>query len=490
MIRRFFSQKKPGKLSLRDINQNLVHAEYAVRGAIPTMASQIEEDIKYGRKKYPFDHIVQANIGNPQQLNQKPLTWYRQVLSILQYPKLLEVPNVFPSDTLERAKNLMADMKSIGAYSMSQGSHIVRESIASYIAKRDGCQSDPRNIILTNGASSAVGNLFQLLSGDLKSGFLIPIPQYPLYTATITLNSGKAIGYYLQEEDEWAIKTEEIRNHIESNIKEGISIKALVVINPGNPTGSVLSRENIVKLIEIAARYGIVLVADEVYQVNIFKGEFISFKKVLSELQDEFPGIYDHVQLASLHSTSKGVSGECGQRGGYMELVGFEEEVKEALLKISSIDLCSVVGGQALVELMVNPPKPMDPSYDLFLKETTEIHNTLSSRSQTLFNAFENMEDISCNQPHASMYLFPRLNFKESEYPELYEKAAQSNSSIDTIYCMELLQNTGICCVPGSGFGQVPGTSHLRTTFLAPGKEWIFRWDKYHKEFVNRYKKH
>ncbi|KAK6200333.1 alanine transaminase [Scheffersomyces amazonensis] len=475
-------------LSIKDINQQTVQANYAVRGKIPIIADELRDLIEKNPASHglPFNKIINANIGNPQQLDQKPLTWYRQVLSILQYPSIINQVN-FPQDVKDRAIKLLNNIGSIGAYSHSQGAPLIRESIASFITKRDnGHYSDPHNIFLTSGASAAVSYLLQILSSDSQSGFLIPIPQYPLYTATIALNNAVPVGYFLDENNNWSTNPEEIRRLLAQH--PNIKFKALVVINPGNPTGSILTRDDIVSLIDIAAEYGIVLIADEVYQENVFKGEFISMKRVLSELLEINHDKYRNVQLASLHSTSKGVSGECGQRGGYMELVGFHSEVRDVLFKLASINLCSVVSGQALMELMINPPKEGDESYPLYKSETSSIHRDLQARADLLYNAFLNMEDIKCNKPMGAMYLFPKLDFAEEDYHLLYSRARQSNLQIDDIYCIELLENTGICCIPGNGFGQVPDTYHLRTTFLPPGNEWIDSWGQFHNKFVAKYK--
>ncbi|CAH2355336.1 probable alanine aminotransferase [[Candida] railenensis] len=483
------------KLKPTDLNQNTLEAKYAVRGRIPIKADELHQKILSDPTDHglPFDNIISANIGNPQQLDQKPLTWYRQVLSILQYPKLLDHTDVFPEDVIARAKYLLDHTGSLGAYSHSQGNLGIRKSVAKFITNRDdGHVADPSNIFLTSGASAAVSYLLQILSKDTKSGFLIPIPQYPLYTATIALNNSKPIGYFLDESHHWSTNPEQIRSLIKENQAEGVDIKALVVINPGNPTGSILSRDDIVDLIDIAAEYGIVLISDEVYQENVFEsggGKFVSMKKVLSELLLENEAKYSNVQLASLHSTSKGVSGECGQRGGYMELVGFAPAVKDVIFKLASINLCSVVSGQALMELMINPPQPGSPSYEVYHAETSKIHNDLQTRSTALYEAFSEMTDISCNKPQGAMYLFPKLNFTKATYPELFLEANEFEVPVDELYCMKLLERTGICCVPGSGFGQVPDTFHLRTTFLPPGKEWVDRWAKFHEEFVHEYKK-
>ena len=491
LIRSLATFKPAEPLSIHDVNQNTVEAKYAVRGKIPIIADGLQELIHSQPELHglPFNKIVNANIGNPQQLDQRPLTWYRQVLSILQYPGILKTDNHgFPKDVVERAQKILGSIGSIGAYSHSQGAALFRKSIAEFITRRDGYAANPNNLFLTSGASTAVSYLLQILSADENSGFLIPIPQYPLYTATIALNNAVPIGYYLDEQNHWSTNPEEIRQLIEENKAKGIKIKALVVINPGNPTGAILSPQDIVELIDIAAEYGIVLIADEVYQENIFKGKFVSFKRILSELLETEPEVYKNVQLASLHSTSKGVSGECGQRGGYMELVGFKPEVKDVVFKLASINLCSVVSGQALMELMINPPKEGDESYELYKKETNAIHSDLEERAELLYHAFQEMEDVKCNKPMGAMYIFPTLEFDPEHYHKLYSRAKNSDLQVDDVYCIELLENSGICCVPGNGFGQREGTYHLRTTFLPPGKEWIDRWTNFHKSFIKKYK--
>lgn len=257
-----------------------------------------------------------------------------------------------------------------------------------------------------------------------------------------------------------------------------------MIINPGNPTGASLSEEDIRNVIDFASQERLVIMADEVYQTNVFIGEFISFKRVLRQLQKEFPGKYDGVELASLHSVSKGMVGECGHRGGYFELVNFDEHVQAEIYKFVSIMLCAPVIGQCLVELMVNPPKPGEPSYELYHKEYTAIYDGMKERATALHKAFEQMEGVECGAPQGSMYLFPTINLPE----KAAEAAAAEGRTADEFYCMRLLEATGICVVPGSGFGQKEGSLHFRTTFLAPGTEWIGSMVKFHKEFVDKYR--
>lgn len=469
------------KLSLNDINPHAIKAKYAVRGAIPILA----DELKTRLPDLPFDRIINANIGNPQQLKQKPLTWYRQVLALLQYNELKDMVNL-PKDVVARSNAILESVGSIGAYSHSQGDAYFRQSIANFIKNRDDHDANIDNIYITSGASTAVNYLITILTKNENSAFLIPIPQYPLYTASIALNNAQPIGYYLQEDQNWATSASEIKSIIEDN--SHLDIKALVIINPGNPTGAVLQEKDIIELIDLLAEKGLVIIADEVYQENVFEGKFISVKKVLCDLLKKDHDKYCNVQLASLHSVSKGITGECGQRGGYVELFGFDKDVEQIFYKLASINLCSVVSGQALMELMVNPPKKGDESYDLYIKEKSAIKNDLKTRAELLYEAFCSMDHVSCKKPMGAMYLFPKLEFTQSDFPKLFKECESTNAQPDDLYCVELLKNTGICCIPGNGFGQVEGTYHLRTTFLAPGTEWIDSWKKFHQEFIKKYK--
>lgn len=135
----------------------------------------------------------------------------------------------------------------------------------------------------------------------------------------------------------------------------GISVRAMVVINPGNPTGNVLLRKDIEDIIKICYENEIVIIADEVYQNNIYKEDrpFISFRKVLSELGEPYA---NSVELISLHSVSKGLLGECGLRGGFFEAHNLDEFADQMLYKLKSIELCSNTIGQVATHLMIRPP--------------------------------------------------------------------------------------------------------------------------------------
>lgn len=475
-------------LTVEKLNSSVVDAKYAVRGRLALKAEELRHQLNANPGSLPFKEVINANIGNPQQLDQVPITFYRQVLALLQYPNLINDPMVkslFKPDAIERAQLLLKEIGSVGAYSHSKGVPYIRKSVARFIEERDGFSADPESIYLTTGASAGVSNLLCTIAEDKNSGVLIPIPQYPLYSASLTLVNATAVPYYLDEAKGWATNTSDIDQLVKMAKLEGLELKAVVVINPGNPTGNVLTEESIRSIISTAARDDLVIIADEVYQANVFMGKFHSFKRVLRTMQKETPGNYDKVQLASLHSTSKGMIGECGQRGGYMELVGFDAEVEEHIYKLASISLCSVVTGQALIELMVNPPKKGDASYDQFSLEYSKIYSTLKHRATTLYKAFNSVEGVSCQPPQGAMYLFPQITLSEKAVQAAKEAGFDQP---DEFYCMKMLEETGICVIPGSGFGQVEGTWHFRTTFLAPSEEYAVLWKAFHQKFVSTYR--
>jgi alanine transaminase len=125
-------------LNSKNINPNLLKAQYAVRGEIAVRSEQHRQQLLASVESppthgLPFDSVISANIGNPQQLDQKPITFFRQVLSILEYPALLETEGLFPADVKERARALLKEVHSVGAYSQSQGVLGIRKSVAKFI---------------------------------------------------------------------------------------------------------------------------------------------------------------------------------------------------------------------------------------------------------------------------------------------------------------------------------------------------------------------
>jgi aspartate/methionine/tyrosine aminotransferase len=430
-------------LSLSDLGKAVLETEYAVRGPIVARAQELE---RAGRR------IIWCNIGNPQSLGQKPLTWLRQVISLCEWPELLDkAVDLYPAEAISAARSLLAGSKhGLGAYSESKGLKVVRDAVAAFITSRDGIEADPEAIYLTDGASKGVQAALRLLIANPSDGIMIPIPQYPLYSATITLYEGRQVPYYLDEGQDWRLSRAMLDESWAKAIAAGTRVKAICVINPGNPTGSVLNHANIGMIADFARDKGIAILADEVYQENIYRAgeKFVSFARVLTE-----KNIRD-VSLFSFHSCSKGFLGECGHRGGYMEIRNIPGEVVAQITKLQSISLCSNLPGQIATWCLVSPPPPGSPGAATFMAERDAILAELATRAKLLAEGLNRIAGIVCNEVAGAMYAYPRITLPAGR--------------TDEDWSLALLESTGICVVPGTGFGQRPGTAHFRTTILPP----------------------
>ncbi|KAF0852477.1 mitochondrial alanine aminotransferase (alanine transaminase) [Andalucia godoyi] len=474
-------------LTVDKLSPAILNAEYAVRGELVIRAGKLESE---GRK------IIYCNIGNPHQLGQKPITFFRQVLAATQYPELISSSGL-AEDAKARAAEYLANIPGgTGAYSHSQGIPIVRKQVADFITARDkvAAKADPEEIFLTDGASPGIQRVLSLLIDPTlpfsskaatgkarKHGILIPIPQYPLYSASITLLGGAQVGYELDEERGWELSIDSMKKQVTAARAQGIEPRAIVVINPGNPTGQCLSAQNVAEVINFAEQEGLVVLADEVYQVNTYRADrpFVSFKAEAVKNKS-------HVELFSFHSVSKGVLGECGRRGGYFECYNIDGAVKEQLYKLASVSLCSNVDGQIMTGLMVQPPKKGDPSFAQYNAEVSELYASLARRAKTLTAALDGLHGMSCNFTEGALYAFPQVMLPAKAVAAA--KAAGKNP--DTFYCLQMLEETGICVVPGSGFGQKNGTFHFRTTILPQESvmsQVVEKIANFHNSFIKKY---
>ena len=493
------------------VNRRILEMEYAVRGPIPQRAAELKQE---GRR------IIPCNLGNPQALGQQPISFYREVLSLVEHPVRIErerrlkamfnggaldglggpgglggtggpggpgglEPDEFHSDyVLDLSERYLSQMETgMGAYSDSSGPRFIREAVADFIDRRDGAdaadsgavpRSDPEQVFITNGASEGVRYVIDLLIDDTSDGIMIPIPQYPLYSAAIKRCGGVQVDYFLDEESGWAMDRGQLESSLEDARGRGVDVKAIVVINPGNPTGAVLSEETVREVVAFAGDNGLAIIADEVYQENVYGGDagFVSFARVLGR---------SGVPLFSVHSTSKGFYGECGHRGGYLEIRNAprvrntELSFTDLVLKQASVNICSNTVGQLMMYLLVNPPPENAEPYRRFTNERRTILEDLHDKAVMIRSGFDQMEGVSCFGRTGAMYLFPRL-----------DRLPEGTNDFD--YCMALLDRTGLVTVNGEGFGQQPGTSHLRIAFLPPREvieEVLPRWIAFHNAYVN-----
>ena len=314
---------------------------------------------------------------------------------------------------------------------------------------------------------------------------MIPIPQYPIYSALIDLLGGKKVGYFLDEKNCWDMNLQELERALTEAKRDGVNVVGFVLINPGNPTGQVLSKKAVQDVVKFCAKHKLVLLSDEVYQDNVYddSAEFYSAKRAAF---DSGVSERDEIELASFHSTSKGVFGECGRRGGYMELVGFDEKVKDQLYKLASAGLCPSTSGQIMTSLMARGPSPSDESFEKYQNEKAAIFESLKRRARIVSKGLDSIPGFSCQPAQGSMYCFPSIELPVSAIRE----AAEKGLSPDTIYAISLLEKTGICVVPASGFGQREGRFGFRTTFLPPEEEIeraVHKIQQHHESFCSRY---
>lgn len=314
-------------------------------------------------------------------------------------------------------------------------------------------------IYLTAGASPGVQLVLSVVVSDPNVGIMIPIPQYPLYSAALAFFNAKPVRYELDSHNDWVTDVPSMAKIVDEERSKGTDVRAVVVINPGNPTGSCLTADNIREIIKLAHEKKLIVMADEVYQTNIYKPDelpFVSFRKVLKDFSkssdEKEKRIANEVEMVSFHSISKGVTGECGRRGGYFELTNISADVEAQMYKMASVNLCPPISGQIGVDMLVNPPKEGEPSYKLWKEETDAIHKTLFERSKKMAKSFGELEGISCGEAQGALYLFPEITLPK----KAVEKAKEEKRQPDLYYCLRMLDATGICVVPGSGFGKMP----------------------------------
>ena len=407
-------------------NDKIQKAQYAVRGLLYNRAKELESTRE----------IIYCNIGNPLLFDTKPFTMYREVLSGIQNSSLVK-------HLSENSRNICnrytEHIQNVGSYTDSKGHLYIRQNVAKYIKKRDGFESDPNNIYITDGATSSITSILKCVFNETSHRIMIPKPEYPLYSALCDSMGYDIVSYELIEDHDWSIDITQLTK----------DVKCMVLINPGNPTGHVLSEQILTDICKFCETNHILLLADEVYQENVFDCEFVSVKKCCSKNNLK-------TQLISVHSISKGFSGECGQRGGYMELHNIDDELTSLLEKSASMGLCANISGQLLVGLLT------EEKDEVYNAEYAYKYDMMKHKSIYLYNRLRQIDNLMCNPPKGSMYLFPKIIYTD----KLLGLAKDADMEIDTYYCMQLLERYGICCVPGNGFGQKERTYHFRITFL------------------------
>lgn len=336
-------------------------------------------------------------------------------------------PNKFdfqtPPHIVEAASRAMRE--NYNGYSPSSGIEEARQAIRDE-AGRKGI-TNILDIFVTTGASEAIDICLTALVNEGEN-VLLPSPGYPIYSAILHKLNAEPRSYYLDEENGWQPDLADIAGRIDDQTR------AIVIINPNNPTGALYPEEILRGIIELAREHNLVIFSDEIYDKLILDGK-------------------EHIATASLDPdaavvTLGGLSKNYlvpGFRIGWGIISGLEEDLREyieAANKLIRARLCANHPGQ----WAIRPALEGDQSH------LVEVIEKLTRRRDLTVEMLNQVPRITCVKPEGAFYAFPRLHIEEP----------------DDQFVRELIKETGVVVVPGSGFGQLPGTSHFRVVFLPP----------------------
>ncbi|XP_042372166.1 alanine aminotransferase 2-like [Plectropomus leopardus] len=292
------------------------------------------------------------------------------------------------------------------------------------------------------------------------------------------------VPYQLMKDRGWAVDLDELQRDLKT-AKGRCVPRAIYISNPGNPTGHVQDWKSIEEVIQFAAAERLLLLVDEAYQDSVFgpEKEFISYKRVLFGMEKEYS---ETVELISFHSISSACMGECGLRAGYMELVNMDPEVRDFFDTILDTDISTPVTGQLALDLMVNPPKPGDPSYDTYTQEILIIRATLSQNAQLAQKFLNDLPGMSCQPVMGGIYLYPHLCLP----CEITERAKILGIEADVLYGQALLEAEGVLLGTGCQYGETTGNHHLRLSILVPPdtlEDVLARLGSFHRRLMDTF---
>ncbi|RPI71975.1 MAG: aminotransferase class I/II-fold pyridoxal phosphate-dependent enzyme [Ignavibacteriales bacterium] len=334
-------------------------------------------------------------------------------------------------------------LKNLNGYAPSSGIKPALVSIEKE-AERKGIKNI-RDIFISSGASEAIDICLTSLVNEGEN-VLTPTPGYPLYTAIASKLRNHENPYYLDENNGWQPDIDDIKSKINEKTK------AIIIINPNNPTGSNCNTDTLKKLIELAKENNLVIFADEIYDKLLFEGE-------------------KHISIASLDEDASVVTFG-GLSKNYM-VPGFR--IGWGIIsgdKNVLSDFIDAINKLLRARLSANHPEQyaIPAALDGDQSHLVEANKKLTARRDLTVKTFNEIPGISCVKPEGAFYAFPQLHMNQP----------------DNHFVAELLKETGVVIVPGSGFGQVPGTQHFRVVFLPP-EEILEKAYKKIAEFSEKY---
>jgi alanine-synthesizing transaminase len=373
----------------------LANVCYDVRGAVLERAKQLEEE---------GNRIIKLNIGNPA-------------------PFGFEAPEEIVHDVIR-------NLPDASGYSDSKGLFSARKAIMHYTQQKAVKGVQLEDIYLGNGVSELI---VMTMQGLLNNGdeVLVPTPDYPLWTAAVSLSGGVARHYLCDEQSEWLPDLDDVRAKITS------STRAIVVINPNNPTGALYPPSLLAEILEIARTHQLIVYSDEIYDKVVYDGR--SHTAIASLAED--------VLCITFGGLSKNYRA-CGYRAGWMIVSGEKKHAHdyiEGLNILASMRLCSNVPGQQAIQTALGGYQSID--------DLVAPNGRLTRQRDLAYELLSEIPGVACVKPKAAMYLFPRLD------PRLYPIAD------DEEFILQLLESEHVLLVQGTGFNW-PHPDHFRVVFL------------------------
>ena len=368
---------------------------YDVRGPIVDAAKQMEDE---GQK------IIKLNIGN-------------------MAPFGFDAPEEIQQDMIRNLPNS-------AGYSDSKGIFAARKAVMHYSQQLGIAGVTLDDIYLGNGASELIVMATNALLND-GDELLVPMPDYPLWTAAVSLSGGTPVHYRCAEENGWLPDLDDIRARITPRTR------GIVVINPNNPTGVLYSNELLRGILQIAREHELVLLVDEVYDKVLYDG--VTFTSMASLSTD--------VLTLTFNSLSKAYR-SCGYRAGWMIISGPKADASdfiEGLNMLANLKLGSNVPGQWAIQTALGGYQSIN--------DLVKPGGRLCRQRDLAYELITQIPGVSCVKPQAALYMFPRLD------PEMYPIAD------DRQFFMEVLRATRVMLVQGSGFN-FPDNQHFRIVFL------------------------
>ena len=373
----------------------LANVCYDIRGPVLARAREMEEE---GHR------VIKLNIGNLA-------------------PFGFDAPEEIVQDVIH-------NLPEAAGYSDSKGLFAARKAVQQYAQEKGVAGVTIDDVFIGNGASELI---VMAMQGLLNTGdeVLVPAPDYPLWTAAVTLGGGTARHYLCDEGAGWMPDMADIRAKITPNTR------ALVLINPNNPTGAVYPEPVLRELVEIARQHRLVVFADEIYDKTLYDGE----------RHTSIASLADDVLFVTLNGLSKNYRA-CGYRAGWMVVSGAKRAARDymdGLGILASMRLCSNVPAQFAIQTALG-------GYQT-IRDLVSPGGRLCRQRDLAYELLTAIPGVSCVKPQGAMYLFPRLD------PKVYPIAD------DQRFILDLLEAERVLLVQGTGFNW-PTPDHFRIVFL------------------------